>query len=71
MSKVSLFAIKKRKLLSANKNLTRKFFNRTWVFESLSHSVFESPASQQEEQSQTQLKDKGEHAQQDYGVGNC
>lgn len=51
--------------------LTNEFLNYIWVFESLSHSVVQSQKSQHEEQSQTQLQGKGQHAQHDYGVVNC
>lgn len=51
--------------------LTSEFVYSVGVFQSLSHSVVDSPTSQHEEQNQTQLKGKGQHAQRDYGVVNC
>lgn len=51
--------------------LTAWFFQRVWLLQSLSCSAVQPPASQQEEQNQAQLQDKGQRGQNHNGSVNC
>lgn len=54
-----------------NKMLTRGFVHTVWAFESRFDSVVKLPTSPHEEEKQTQLKGKGQHAQYNHCVVNC
>lgn len=51
--------------------LTGGFFHTVCAFEGSFDSVVELPTSQQDEENQTKLKGKGQHAQYNHRVVNC